>query len=357
MWPDIYEGAFGLRFLTWLFLSVMLAGSMPTAADAGVKEDYLFPAMDAMSEKAHAAKIWLRDKLPSLQRIKIPKAVINLPPPPEPEPAPVPEPAPAPEPEPVPAPEPEKKTKAEPGPEPVLAVMPPNVMPSFPVGVRRPEKPQTMLQPKLQPMPMPIPTSVKLAKNSLPSMPASTYEPSALVLGDTLRLGMVLAPQQANGCLKKGGGYIAICLLPARWPDSLRHFFDVAGTMYRGTKSIVRYDGKKATQVHILFRKEGFDSITAYVTQRYGEPTGSGTAMIVPFGNPPTENRYAMWTKEISSKSAAIGETLEVRLFDDTRGGFPDMEHGVMRLYTADSSSIFPMVNPRELMLINFSLN
>ena len=41
---------------------------------------------------------------------------------------------------------------------------------------------------------------------------------------------------------------------------------------------------------------------------------------------------------------------LEVRRFDDTRGGFPDTQRGAVMLYLANSPAIFPQVSSHELM-------
>ena len=44
---------------------------------------------------------------------------------------------------------------------------------------------------------------------------------------------------------------------------------------------------------------------------------------------------------------------LEIRKFDDSRGGFPDTNRGAVMLYLANSPPIFPQVSSHELMRIS----
>jgi hypothetical protein len=44
---------------------------------------------------------------------------------------------------------------------------------------------------------------------------------------------------------------------------------------------------------------------------------------------------------------------LEIRKFDDSRGGFPDTNRGAVMLYLANSPPIFPQVSAHELMRIS----
>jgi len=41
---------------------------------------------------------------------------------------------------------------------------------------------------------------------------------------------------------------------------------------------------------------------------------------------------------------------LEIRKFDDSRGGFPDTNRGAVMLYHFNAPSIFPQVSSHELM-------
>ena len=42
--------------------------------------------------------------------------------------------------------------------------------------------------------------------------------------------------------------------------------------------------------------------------------------------------------------------TLEIRRYDDARGGFPDLKHGVLMLANATSQPIFPVLSALDLM-------
>ena len=44
--------------------------------------------------------------------------------------------------------------------------------------------------------------------------------------------------------------------------------------------------------------------------------------------------------------------TLEVRMYDDNRGDFPDTKRGAVYLYNEKSQSVFPHVSMVELMLL-----
>jgi len=44
-------------------------------------------------------------------------------------------------------------------------------------------------------------------------------------------------------------------------------------------------------------------------------------------------------------------------MFDDTRGGFPDMDNGLVRIYGDDFLPIFPNVSTSEIMLMKYAVN
>ena len=67
-------------------------------------------------------------------------------------------------------------------------------------------------------------------------------------------------------------------------------------------------------------------------------------------GEPRRGNPVAMW-QSVDPKTNLV-TTLEVRKFDDARGGFPDTDKGVVMLYHAWSSPIFPQLSTLELMVL-----
>ena len=54
-----------------------------------------------------------------------------------------------------------------------------------------------------------------------------------------------------------------------------------------------------------------------------------------------------------SARMRPVITVLEIRKFDDSRGGFPDTNRGAVMLYLANSPPILPQVSSHELMRIN----
>jgi len=46
-----------------------------------------------------------------------------------------------------------------------------------------------------------------------------------------------------------------------------------------------------------------------------------------------------------SARMRSVITVLEIRKFDDSRGGFPDTNHGAVMLYLANSPPILPQVS------------
>jgi hypothetical protein len=54
-----------------------------------------------------------------------------------------------------------------------------------------------------------------------------------------------------------------------------------------------------------------------------------------------------------SARMRPVITVLEIRKFDDSRGGFPDTNRGAVMLYLANSPPVFPQVSSHELMRIS----
>ena len=54
-----------------------------------------------------------------------------------------------------------------------------------------------------------------------------------------------------------------------------------------------------------------------------------------------------------SARMRSVITVLEIRKFDDSRGGFPDTNRGAVMLYLANSPPILPQVSSHELMRIS----
>ncbi len=187
-----------------------------------------------------------------------------------------------------------------------------------------------------------------------PEKPKAQYlKGNVLALGRSLKLGRGLKGRAESGksCIEKNRNEVAFCIDSVDWPDSMREYFDISSVLYNGPKAIARYDGNAATNFHALFPSTAFGKIVAYYTKRYGKPTFNITRSIAPLAQPRQENPTVIWrsadslTKQFTS--------LEIRKFDDSRGGFPDTRRGAVMLYRQWSQPIFPHLSTIELMILN----
>ncbi len=177
-----------------------------------------------------------------------------------------------------------------------------------------------------------------------------------LMMGEALTLGTSFEGQESD-CIAKQQKFVLFCLQDVIWPEHLEPFFETHGIMHRGAQAIVRFDGKRLTHAHSLFLKSGLKDIEAFFEARYGPPLESFRRIVTPFAGRPVDNQTYVWRRNSSKEDEEYGVVLEVRGVDDSRGGFPDMEHGLVRLYGVDSLPIFPRVSPREMMLVKFAVN
>ncbi len=174
-----------------------------------------------------------------------------------------------------------------------------------------------------------------------------------LTLGESVHLDNIFPPGRDgtdpnNECVKKNRGTTLFCIEPIDWPQDLRQSFIITTILYTGSMAIVRYDQAVATRLHTLFQTSDFEKISAYYQNRFGEPTEILKRSIAPLAQPRQDNPTLSWRSR-DQKTNAI-TVLEIRKFDDTRGGFPDTNRGAVMLYFTTSPSIFPQVSAHELM-------
>ena len=106
-----------------------------------------------------------------------------------------------------------------------------------------------------------------------------------------------------------------ICTLPVEWPTGISADFNVLSRLYRGTKTIVRYDSGTATQYHTLFQTESLDAVVEYFRTRYGPPNETLERRTSLYMLPSRLNRTALWRK---ADAGAGGHTvLEIREIDE----------------------------------------
>ena len=176
-----------------------------------------------------------------------------------------------------------------------------------------------------------------------------------LTLGRSVTLENSYPPGQGvdprNRCVKKNRGTTLFCLETVDWPDTLKPDFLVPTILYTGQKAIARYDQGIASRFHALFPSESFKRIAQYFHERFGEPTDAWNRSIAPFAKPRQDNPTLAW-RSIDPPSGVI-TILEIRKYDDSRGGFPDTKRGAVMLYLANSPPIFPQVSSHELMRLS----
>ncbi len=200
--------------------------------------------------------------------------------------------------------------------------------------------------------------------------PAKTVRPPAkylsgikLTIGEFAGLGQPLIPNKMSlirrsralkkpaACINKNHGALAFCIESVNWPEKIKSYFVVDSVIYQGTKTVVRYDNGIATFFHTLFPTTSFKAVTSYYQYVLGPPTSMLKRSIAPLAEPRRDNPTYIWKSENPVTRQIT--TLEIRKFDDARGGFPDTRNGVIMLYGDSSLPIFPQLSTVETMLIN----
>ena len=185
--------------------------------------------------------------------------------------------------------------------------------------------------------------------------PQAALDGVRLALGQSIRLGVLPRgrrddPEFQRRCIEKKRRTVIFCIIPVDWPEELLEFFEVGTVMYDGAKAIVRYDDERATFYHALFDVKGFSKIVRYYRKKLGLPTESWVRRMVVMAAAPRPNPTVLWRSvEPATNLVTI---LEIRKFDDARGGFPDTRRGVVLLYHTWSSPIFPEISHLELMMV-----
>tara|TARA_R110002124_G_scaffold9429_9_gene48391 strand:- start:6838 stop:9747 length:2910 start_codon:yes stop_codon:yes gene_type:complete len=203
------------------------------------------------------------------------------------------------------------------------------------------------------------PASAALADGSPPQ--AALANQGRALDGVTLSVGAgtslynTFVPENARGgeglapeCIEKTGGRTQFCIKELQWPAFLEPKFLVSTILYTGTGAVVRFDDGAPTRIHTVFNADGFGEIADWLVRRFGPPTATVTRSVAPFGQARRDNPTMIWraVDKVTQKTVS----LEIRHFDDTRDGFPDIRNGVMMLYREGTPGIFPQVSVHELM-------
>lgn len=188
--------------------------------------------------------------------------------------------------------------------------------------------------------------------------------PETMLKGVTLSLGQSVSLENSyppmgdgidphNRCVKKNRGTTLFCLEAVDWPEKMQADFLVPTILYTGQKAIARYDQGIASRFHALFPSEAFARVAAFFHERFGKPTNAWNRSIAPFAQPRQDNPTLAWHS--LDPETGVVTVLEIRKYDDSRGGFPDTKRGAVMLYLANTPPIFPQVSTHELMRLSRS--
>ncbi|MEK9671957.1 MAG: hypothetical protein VW268_05570 [Rhodospirillaceae bacterium] len=183
----------------------------------------------------------------------------------------------------------------------------------------------------------------------------AALENVTLSIGTGTNLYNTFIPANAKGgegrapeCIEKSGGRTQVCITELSWPAFLEPKFLVSTILYTGTGAVVRFDDGSPTRMQVVYQADAFDEITDWMVRRFGPPSQAVNRSISPFGQPRRDNTSTIWRAldRVTQKPVM----LEVRKYDDTRDGFPDIRNGVIMLYREGAPGIFPQVSVHELM-------
>ena len=219
----------------------------------------------------------------------------------------------------------------------------------------KPEKTAAIPASAPAPRPIPEPTpSPSPAVQPSAAPKSTTIEP---FIGTSKKLGKRWQKDTEHTCISKLSRRSLFCIEPVDWPQEIASSFQVHTTLYRGRKSIVRYDEEVATQFHTLFPTGNFDAIVEHFSKLLGPPTEKPVIWVVMIGKPNRKNRTARWIgpQNAGGKNGDQGaapEILDVREIDDLRWSLPpDDRHGVVWLYRQGGLPVFRHVSWSDFLL------
>ena len=177
----------------------------------------------------------------------------------------------------------------------------------------------------------------------------------ALALGQSLTLDVDVPAKRAEAadtwsCIDKKRGTVWFCVEAVQWPAAIEAHFDVGTTLYIGAKAVVRYDEERATSAYALFDTGAFETVIRHLTEHFGDPATRTSRTIAPLAKPRIENPVLAWRAADPTSDRVA--SLEVRQYDDARGGFPDLRYGVVLLRWEKARPIFPLVFALDLMML-----
>lgn len=192
-------------------------------------------------------------------------------------------------------------------------------------------------------------------KKKQQEVPKNRLDGVILTLGRITALGKTPPPEAPSPwfyktCINKRMKSIVFCIEPLDWPNEIKAKFFTDSVLYEGTQTIVRYDEGSATYFHTLFPTTSYADIVDFFSRRYGPPTEVLKRSIAPLAAPRMSNPTVIWKSRAPVTNLLT--TLEIRQYDDMRGGFPDTKRGAVYLYHEWSQPVFPQLSSVELLLL-----
>jgi len=147
---------------------------------------------------------------------------------------------------------------------------------------------------------------------------------------------------------------ISICLQPLKWPKHLENLFDVDTVYYDGMQSLVLYQDGQLKQIHVLFKRNGFNQILKFFSSQLKNAGQTNDLKKTEstqtyFGK---DHRIVTWT----GLKGSWPDSLELRELDSLRwSSLPDENHGVVRIVKQGADPVFKHISSADFMLGNIS--
>jgi hypothetical protein len=173
-----------------------------------------------------------------------------------------------------------------------------------------------------------------------------------LIVGTKNNLGQKLNIElvEDNKCVAKTEQNILFCLERILWPDHIKKMLKSPLSLMGDDMAMIRYDGGKASQIHINFPTDRFDKLINYFEKKYGPPTEYPKILMHRIGAPSQENPTVRW--RVANPAMGRDVILEIRKTDDLRSILPADGAGVVRLFSSGDQMIFRYVSTADIMLM-----
>jgi hypothetical protein len=173
-----------------------------------------------------------------------------------------------------------------------------------------------------------------------------------LVVGTKGRLGTDINVDlvKDNKCVEKTRHNILFCLERVPWPSGISKTLRSPLSLMGDNMAMIRYDGGKASQIHLNFPTDAFDKLVEYFEKKYGPPNEYPKILMRRIGVPAKENPTVRWRAVNPEMRRNV--ILEIRKTDDLRSILPAEGTGVARLYSYGDEMIFRYVSTADIMLM-----